>query len=60
MKKISCNFLDLTVAIPCYNAEKTINRLFNSIAKQRYPDRYLQILVVNDGSTDNTPNMLAE
>ncbi|MDR2821565.1 MAG: glycosyltransferase family 2 protein [Mycoplasmataceae bacterium] len=48
------NFLELSVLIPCYNAEQTIDRLMNSIMVQKYPSEYLRIIVTNDGSTDNT------
>jgi glycosyltransferase involved in cell wall biosynthesis len=48
------NFLELSVLIPCYNAEQTIDRLMNSIFVQHYPSEYLKIIVTNDGSTDNT------
>ena len=42
----------ISVIIPAYNAEKYMDRCLNSIVKQSYNN--LQIIVVNDGSTDNT------
>jgi glycosyltransferase involved in cell wall biosynthesis len=54
------NFLELSVLIPCYNAEQTIDRLMNSIFNQHYPNPYLRIIVTNDGSTDNTLAKLKE
>jgi glycosyltransferase involved in cell wall biosynthesis len=50
--------LELSILIPCYNSEKTLNRLFSSIARQKYPSKYLKIIVVNDGSTDTTSEIL--
>ena len=42
----------ISVIIPAYNAEKHINRCLQSVLKQTYSN--LQILVINDGSNDNT------
>ncbi|GMO15764.1 MAG: hypothetical protein Ta2E_06840 [Mycoplasmoidaceae bacterium] len=47
-------FLDLTVLIPCYNAENTIDKLMQSIERQKYPLDHLKIIATNDGSTDDT------
>ena len=41
-----------TIVIPCYNSEQFILRPLESLKKQHYKD--IQIIVVNDGSTDNT------
>ena len=43
----------LTVAIPAYNVELYIEETVLSIAKSKYADD-LEILIVNDGSTDKT------
>jgi glycosyltransferase involved in cell wall biosynthesis len=53
-------FLDISLLIPCYNSEKTLDRLFNSVIKQKYPLRYLKIITINDGSSDNTLGKLQE
>lgn len=42
----------LSVVVPVYNAEKTIDRCLNSIINQDISD--YEIIVVNDGSTDNS------
>ena len=42
----------ISVVVPAYNCEKTIERCLYSILNQTYT--YLQVIVVNDGSTDNT------
>ncbi len=49
MKKIS-------VVIPAYNAERTIERCISSIKNQTYNN--LEIIVVNDGSTDSTEDVV--
>jgi glycosyltransferase involved in cell wall biosynthesis/peptidoglycan/xylan/chitin deacetylase (PgdA/CDA1 family) len=42
----------VTVVVPAYNAEKTIDETLRSVRAQTY--RRLEILVVDDGSTDRT------
>lgn len=42
----------VTVIVPCYNHEGFVAACLDSIAKQLYPS--LQVLVINDGSTDKT------
>lgn len=46
----------VSVVIPVYNGEKTILRAIDSILKQSYPN--FEIIIVNDGSTDNTKSIL--
>lgn len=42
----------VTIAIPAYNAERTIKETLTSALQQDYPDK--EILVLDDGSTDMT------
>lgn len=46
----------ISVCIPCYNSEKTIEKCLESILNQSYP--FFDIIVVDDGSTDHTKNIL--
>ncbi|MFW0717087.1 glycosyltransferase family 2 protein [Pedobacter sp. N23S346] len=46
----------VSVIIPAFNAEKTIEETLNSIFKQSFKD--FEIIVVNDGSTDQTLKVL--
>lgn len=47
----------LSVMMPAYNAEKYISRAVESVLAQTYP--HWELLIVNDGSTDRTPDILA-
>ncbi len=49
----------VTVIVPCFNEEKTVLKTIFSILKLDYPKNKLKVLVVNDGSTDNTLKTLA-
>ena len=46
----------ISLIIPCYNAEGTFEKCINSVLAQSYPK--LEIIIVNDGSTDKTPKLI--
>lgn len=48
----------VSVIIAAYNCEKTIERALESVFAQTLPDKDYEIIVVNDGSTDSTPDVL--
>lgn len=54
------DFLTATVIVPCYNEETTVQRTLRSLLELDYPEEKLTILVVDDGSTDNTWGALQE
>ncbi len=47
-------YLSVTIAVPAYNEEKGIEKTINSILALDYPKDKLKIIVINDGSKDNT------
>ena len=50
--------MKISIIIPAYNAEKTIEKCLDSILNQTYKN--LEIIVVNDGSIDSTDKILKE
>lgn len=50
------NDIDVSVIIPCYNAEKNILKVFKSLEQQKYSN--FEVIIVNDGSTDKTDNII--
>lgn len=46
------------VIIPAFNAEKTIERAVKSVISNRINDEIIDILIVNDNSTDNTAKII--
>jgi glycosyltransferase involved in cell wall biosynthesis len=47
---------EISIIIPTYNHKKTISDCLNSIFNQAFKD--FEIIIVNDGSTDNTEELL--
>jgi len=52
--------LSITFIIPTYNAGKHIERCLKSLREQQYPQDKVEILIVEGGSSDNTPNIAAK
>ncbi len=52
--------MDISVIIPAYNAEKTISRCLNGFRKQTVPSTSYEIIVVDDGSTDGTADIVKQ
>ena len=52
------NYPTVTIIVPCYNEEKTVSLTVESLLSLNYPYDKLRIIVVDDGSRDNTWNVL--
>ena len=48
----------VTIAVPCYNEEKTIDKTIKSLLSLDYPKDKIKIFIIDDGSTDNTWNVI--
>lgn len=52
-----CKF---SIIIPCYNEEKNIRRCLNSIFCQTLDKKNYEVIVIDDGSRDNSVNIIKE
>ncbi|MBI2652294.1 glycosyltransferase family 2 protein [Candidatus Woesearchaeota archaeon] len=50
----------VSIVIPAHNEEKNIITTLTSLIKLAYPKNKLDVIVVNDGSHDNTKNLVEE
>lgn len=50
----------VTVIIPTYNEEENINECLNYLKIQTYPQEKMEVIVVDNGSTDETSNIVKE
>jgi len=44
----------VTITVPCWNEEETIEKTIHSLLNLNYPQEKLQIILIDDGSTDHT------
>ena len=52
----SANYPLVSIIVPARNEERNIRRCVESLLEQSYPN--FEVIVVDDGSTDDTPNIL--
>lgn len=52
--------MDLSIIIPVYNVEKYVRACIESIYKQGLDEKRFEIIIVNDGTTDNSMDMIAD
>lgn len=48
----------VAIIVPCWNEESTIDGTVQSLLALEYPKEHLRIILVNDGSTDNTKEVM--
>ncbi|MCX6747344.1 MAG: glycosyltransferase, partial [Candidatus Nomurabacteria bacterium] len=59
-KTLLSSYPAVTVIVPCWNEEHTIAGTVKSLLALNYPQDKLNILLINDGSTDNTGKVIEE
>lgn len=52
--KLRKNYPDVCILVPCFNEEKTIIKNVCSLLNLDYPKDKLEIIIIDDGSTDKT------
>ena len=52
--------LKLSIIIPVYNVEKYITTTIESIYRQELPIEEFEVVLINDGSTDNSLKIILE
>ena len=57
-KVLPTRYPSVCILVPCYNEEQTIIATLASLLALDYPKEQLSIMVVDDGSTDNTAAIL--
>ena len=56
--KMKFDYPSCSILIPAHNEEKVIGNTIESMLKLIYPKEKMQIIVINDGSTDSTKNII--
>jgi cellulose synthase/poly-beta-1,6-N-acetylglucosamine synthase-like glycosyltransferase len=52
------SYPSVTIVVPCWNEEKTVGETVRSLLDLNYPKDKLKIFLINDGSTDNTKDVV--
>jgi glycosyltransferase involved in cell wall biosynthesis len=50
----------ISIIVPVYNGENTIKKCIHSLLTQSYPEDQYEIIIVDDGSTDTTSDILKQ
>ena len=52
--------MDLSIIVPIYNVEKYVRSCIESIFKQGLDEKCFEVIIVNDGTTDNSMEVIAD
>ena len=63
IEKIQCDqntshFPKVTIIVPCFNEAETVEKTIESLFALNYPKDKLDLLLIDDGSTDHTSEVL--
>ena len=50
---------EISIIMPIYNAESTLNKTINSVVNQKFDKKY-ELILINDGSSDNSEKICLE
>jgi len=53
-KHLLKRYRTLSVIVPAYNEEKNLEKCINSLIASDYPKKYMEIIIIDDGSKDRT------
>ncbi len=53
-------YMDLSIIIPVYNVEKYVRACIESIYEQSLDEKRFEVIIVNDGTTDHSMEMIAD
>jgi len=59
-ERVSPSLPSLGVIVPTYNRREFLRNLLRALSQQTYPSDHLEIIVVDDGSTDGTEAIASE
>lgn len=54
------HFPTVTIIVPCFNEEKTVEATVESLLNLNYPRDRFSLMLVDDGSTDNTAKVIEQ
>lgn len=54
------NYPTVTIMVPCYNEEKSLEKTIKSLLSLDYPKEKLTIFIIDDGSRDGTWNLMQQ
>ena len=52
--------MDLSIIVPIYNVEKYVRTCIESIYKQCLDEKRFEVIIINDGTTDNSMEMITD
>ncbi|MBV9175284.1 MAG: glycosyltransferase [Chloroflexi bacterium] len=50
--------IHVSIVVPTYNRRESLHRLLTALAEQTYPTNAFEVIVIDDGSTDGTRDLL--
>lgn len=53
-ERLPKKYPSVTIIVPCWNEQNTVSKTIHSLLNLDYPKDKLKIMIVDDGSTDNT------